>query len=350
MNGNRIDRRTVIKGGLFGGASLATASLLAACQQQNTSATSSGRGDYSHEEYVMVGAALTIDYWKGPRTGFLGAGKDLGVKTTIVGPSSFDQAAQVDVMNQVIARKPAGIVILPVIPTAVEDVIKKARDAGIPSISMLNGDNPGGSHLGYIGFDRAEAAATGARLIASRVSGAGTVAALVFNASVPSMIDGLRGFKDELGRLNPALNVVVGVDKADPEYGTTIASQMIQAHPDLKAFMAIDTSGGPSAARALKENGKTGIPVIGGGLGEYSTEAWPLIQSGALTAAICDPSYDEFYLAVQYLFNLNRNVGGVDWHKHKDIHMAVPRYTNVGTFVVDKSNLDAVINLKPVAA
>src|SRR3981081_3538928 len=107
MNTNRIDRRAVIKGGLYGGASIAAASLLAACQQQNTSANAGGqRGDYSHEEYVMVGAALTIDYWKGPKTGFLGAGKDLGVKTTIVGPSNFDQAAQVDVINQVIARKP----------------------------------------------------------------------------------------------------------------------------------------------------------------------------------------------------------------------------------------------------
>jgi hypothetical protein len=39
---------------------------------------------------------------------------------------------------------------------------------------------------------------------------------------------------------------------------------------------------------------------------------------------------------------VNRQVSGIDWRQHKDIRV-LPQYTNMGSFVVNKSNVAAMI-------
>ncbi|MCY7417890.1 MAG: substrate-binding domain-containing protein [Chloroflexi bacterium] len=335
-----VSRRNLLRTAAIGGTALALGPALAASGLGSKALGQSASGeDHSNEEYVLVGFVVTIDYWKGPKAGLAAAGRDLGVKTTFTGPETFDVTAQVDAINQVVARNPAGLIILPADSLAVQDAIGKAIAAGIPVITTEQGFVPDGKELGYLGFDRAAAGARGARYIAERVTGPGTIAALVDDASAQAMRDGLKGFQDELAVLAPDLKVVVGVDNADPEYGTTVASQLIQANPDLKGFMAIDTSGGPSAARAAKETGRSDLVIVAGGLNEYNSEVWPLIESGEIGAGIVASAFMEQYLAVQYLFNLNRKaIAGLDWRAHPEITV-IPRFTDVGNYLVDSSNV-----------
>lgn len=341
-----ISRRGLVKGALVGGAAVTLspfASAYAAAARIRPDAGASAdqtwqQGDFSDEEYVAVGFILGIDYWKGPRAGLERASRILGVKTSLVGPDAVDQASQNDIILQVIETRPAGLIVLPLDTIGVDTAVQAAMEAGIPTMTCLQGYNPDGHQIGYLGFDRAAAGALGARLIAGQVQGPGTVAALVYDPSVAAMQEGLAGFQAELARLAPDLTVVVGVDNADPEYGTTVAGQLIQAHTDLKAFMAIDTSGGPSAARAVGEAGRSDIVVVAGGMGDYSTEIWPLIESGQVLAAICEPASLDFFLQVQYLYNLNRQVTGIDWRANPAVRV-IPAYTDTGSFVIDKSNV-----------
>jgi ABC-type sugar transport system substrate-binding protein len=432
-----ISRRTIMRGALAGAGAVALSPLAgayAAAVGRPTSRSVGRLGDQeAPEEYVAVGFILGIDYWKGPRAGLDRAAELFGVKTSLVGSDQADQAAQNDIIHQVIQTKPAGLIVLPLDPAGVDTAVQAAMEAGIPTMTCLNGHNETGHQIGYVGFDRAEAGAMGADIIASLVSGPGTVAALVFDASVPAMQAGLKGFQDRLAALNPELEVVVGVDtavkaamdagiptmtclngynetgsqigylgfdrakagalgaqiiagkvtgpgtvaalvfdpsvpamqaglkgftdelaklapdlkvvtgvdNADPEFGTTVAGQLIQANPDLKAFMSIDTSGGPSAARALAEAGRTDVVVVAGGMGDHSTEVWPLIENGQVAAAIVEPSSLDFFQQVQYLYNLNRQVSNIDWRAHPEIRV-VPAYTDMGSFIVDTSNVDVM--------
>lgn len=337
-----LSRRSVVRGAIVGAGAMALSPLAGAyaAASRGRPSPSSARtwGQDAQEEYVAVGFILGIDYWKGPRAGLERAAELFGVKTSLVGPDNAIQATQNDIINQVIETKPAGLIVLPLDPAGVDTAVQAAMAAGIPTFTCLNGINQTGSQIGYVGFDRANAGAMGADIIGSRISGPGTVAALVFDASVPAMQQGLAGFEARLKELNPELKVVVGVDNADPEFGTTVAGQLIQAHPDLKAFMSIDTSGGPSAARALAEAGRTDVIVVAGGMGDYSTEVWPLIENGQVLAAICDPSSMTFIQQVQYLINLNRQVSGFDWRANPGIRV-VPQYTDMGSFIVDQSNV-----------
>lgn len=344
--GRPISRRGLVKGALVGGAALTLSPLAgayaAAAWVRPEGATSADgtwqQGDFSDEEYVAVGFILGIDYWKGPRAGLERASQVLGVKTSLVGPEAVDQASQNDIILQVIETRPAGLIVLPLDPAGADVAVQAAMEAGIPTMTCLQGYIPSGHQIGYLGFDRASAGALGAQLIASRVQGPGTVAALVYDPSVAAMQEGLAGFQEELARLAPDLSVVVGVDNADPEYGTTVAGQLIQANPDLKAFMSIDTSGGPSAARALAEAGRSDVIVVAGGMGDYSTEIWPLIENGQVLAAICEPASLDFFLQVQYLYNLNRQVTGIDWRANPAVRV-IPAYTDTGSFIIDQSNV-----------
>lgn len=342
----RVSRRRVVTGALTGAGAMALAPWASAYAAAYGRPTAGIDGRLSQQEaeaeYVAVGFILGIDYWKGPRAGLERAAELFGVKTSLVGSDQADQATQNDIIHQVIETKPAGLIVLPLDPAGVDTAVQAAMEAGIPTMTCLNGYNATGHQIGYLGFDRAEAGAMGADLIASQVTGPGTVAALVFDASVPAMQAGLEGFTARLAELNPELEVVVGVDNADPEFGTTVAGQLIQAYPDLKAFMAIDTSGGPSAARALAEAGRTDVVVIAGGMGDYSTEVWPLIENGQVFAAICEPSSLDFIQQVQYLLNLNQQVSGFDWRVNPEIRV-LPQYTNMGSFIVDKSNVGVMI-------
>jgi ribose transport system substrate-binding protein len=336
----RVNRRRLLAGVAAGGASLAVGGPFA-----GNALAAADRARKAKYHYIYVAFISTISYWNGPKAGLRYAARDLGITYDFVGPTTYDIQKQIDAVNQAVLQKPDGIITLPIQNKVLDNAIKNALDHKIPVVTHEQG--PIGKYeLGYLGFDRAEAGAIGADILAKAItSKGGTVGALIYDPAVQSMQDGLRGFKQRLKEIRPDLKVVDGVDKADPEYGTTLCSQMLQAHPDMKAFMSIDTSGGPSAARAVKAAGKK-LPVIAGGLNEQNTEVWPLIENGQILAGLAASAALEVYTAVEYLNALNNKaIGGIDWRKNPALHL-VPRNTDVGTYVVTKNNVKALMNVK----
>lgn len=338
-----MDRRHLLKSAALAGATVTAGGAIAGTAMAGTAADESRQKSKYH--YVYVSFLSTISYWNGPKAGLRYAARDTGITYDFVGPTQYDVQEQIDAVSQVILQKPDGIIILPIQFGALDAVIKKAISKKIPVITHEQGPI-GPNELGYIGFDRAKAGAMGARILAKAIPGkGGTVAALIYSPAVADMQNGVSGFKSELKKLRPDLKVVVGVDKADPAYGTTLCSQLLQAHPDLKGFMSIDTSGGPSAARAVKAAGKK-LPVIAGGLTEQNTEVWPLIANGQILAGLGASAALEVHTAINYLNALNSNaIGGINWRKNPDLHL-VPRVTDVGTYVVTKKNVGALTNVK----
>jgi len=82
-----------------------------------------------------------------------------------------------------------------------------------------------------------------------------------------------------------------------------------------------------------------GIPVdLRGPADAAARGIWPLIENGQVVAALCEPSSLDFFQQVQYLFNLNRQVTGIDWRANPAIRV-IPRYTDMGSFIVDQSNV-----------
>jgi ribose transport system substrate-binding protein len=342
---------TLTRGDLLKRSAVAGLALTAAggITAAGASAASAGvaAADKAKDLYVVVGILTTASYWNGPKAALKVAAKKMGVNTLFTGTTGLNDADIVKIVEQILPRKPKGLMIEPADPHAVQDVIGKARARGIPSMIVNAADVPGGTQVGYLGFSRQSAAALAADVVAKNVKGkGGTVAALVFDASAVAMVDALAGFKAELKKKRPDLKVIEAVDKADAGYATTLCSQLITAHHDLKAIASLDTVGGQAAANAIKAARKKDIVVVAGGLDESQTQYWPLIESGYVTAGILSSSFEQFYVSMQYLTNLNsRVIDGINWQKHPEIRV-VPEYTDLGSFVIDKKNLSVVKNLK----
>ena len=64
------------------------------------------------------------------------AGKALGVKTEFLGPQAYDAAAQLTVLEGLIEKKPAGIMIFPADTASLNDTMKSALKANIPIICV----------------------------------------------------------------------------------------------------------------------------------------------------------------------------------------------------------------------
>lgn len=351
-----VSRRRILQAGLLATGALGL-SALAACSGTKADAQTSVRSasgsaaagvpDPNVEGlYAVVGILTTASYWNGPKAALKRAEADFGITTSFGGTTGLDDADIVSAVQQIIPKKPKGLLIEPADPTAVQDVIKEALAKGIPSLIVNAAYLPDGAQAGYIGFSRQEAAALGAQVIADKVKGAGTVVAMVFDASAQAMTDALAGFKEAMAKLKPDLKILEVVDKADMQYATTLMTQTFNSHDDIVAVMSLDTLGGQAAATAAKESGKTDIVIVAGGLDESQSQYWPLIESGAIAAGICSSSFEQFYVGLQYLVNLqSRVIDNIDWQKYPDIRV-LPKNTDLGSFVITKDNLAAVKDLK----
>ena len=87
------------------------------------------------ETYVEVLALTNLPYFIDHKLGLEFAGKELGVKTKFVGPVDYDMTAMVNTLEQTIAEKPAGILVVGFDP-ALKPSIDKAAEAGIPIVTL----------------------------------------------------------------------------------------------------------------------------------------------------------------------------------------------------------------------
>ncbi len=100
-----------------------------------------GCGRKSSENTIeMVAKGFQHDFWKAVKQGAEQAGKDYGVNINFVGPEGEGAiAAQVEMLNNAINKKPAAICIAALDTTASLDAINKAKANNIPVIGFDSG-------------------------------------------------------------------------------------------------------------------------------------------------------------------------------------------------------------------
>jgi len=120
------------------------------------------------EEYVMIGISTGVEYWNANRAGLEDVCKELGVRGTFDGPPDQNPEEQANIMDKIIARNPAGILIAPGNPDTLKPYINKAIDAGIPVI-CVDTDAPDSKRLAYYGTSNYAAGCMGARILANAI-------------------------------------------------------------------------------------------------------------------------------------------------------------------------------------
>lgn len=179
-----------------------------------------------------------------------------------------DLAQQVALVEQMIARGVAAIVIAPADSKALVPVLKRAQEAGIVVVNIDNRLDrsvlaEAGAAIPFVGPDNREGARLVGEELAKQLKRGDQVAIL---EGVPTAFNAQQrraGFEEAMQAAGAA---VVAVQSAswEMEKANSVTASILTAHPDLAAILASNDSMALGAAAAVKAAGKEGqVRIVG---------------------------------------------------------------------------------------
>jgi ribose transport system substrate-binding protein len=269
--------------------------------------TSAGCGekDESKAVYALVPKSVGHVYWAATEKGLRDAAADEDVDGLFVGPETIDVARQIAIMEGLIARRVAGIAIAPNDPTAVVPVIDRAVDSGIPVVT-LDSDAPDSKRLAYVGTVNTDAGKLAGELLAKYIDGNGTVAISTGGLGSLNLNERVAGFREAIAQYPGIEEVAFQTNNDDEEQATTVAESILSRFPDLTAFFGANASGGPGAARAVKQAGKVGQVTIVGF--DDTPICLQFIKEGVIEATVAQRPREMGYRCVKILIQANRGL------------------------------------------
>ena len=229
----------------------------------------------SEEEY-SIATVVKVDgiaWFDRMRDGVKQFGEDTGNDTWMVGPSQADAAAQVQLIENLIAQGVDAIAVVPFSVEAVEPVLKKARDRGIVVVSHE------ASNITNVDYDieAFDNLAYGAELmdnLAAQMGETGKYVATVGSLTSKSQnewIDGATARQEEAyPDMSLATERLETYDDANTDY--TKLKEALTAHPDIAGVVGGPMPTSAGAGRLIAESGLqgqlhfagTGLPSVAG--------------------------------------------------------------------------------------
>lgn len=291
--------------------------------------------DAAGKEYVFLSIVTQVPFWVDYRNAMKDLEELMGIKATFTGPLDFDTAAQARQLDEIVARRPAGILIFPGDPATLAPGVERAVEAGIP-ITCCIGDIPNSPRSTFLGINGVQAGRQGGEMLAQAIGGKGKVILGTFPA--PSTLERVEGYKQVFAEKYPDIEVVDVVnDRADPSYAPTAYLQAIQAHPDIVGIGGTDGDSGKGAAIAVTEAGRVGdIKIVAM---DRNDDMLPYIEDGTITGAVAQKSYLEIFLAFHMMHWQNTDAMKVlpDWQA-AGIN-PLPERVETGVMLINQENV-----------
>ncbi|GHU66766.1 transporter [Clostridia bacterium] len=301
--------------------------------REETGNTDSATGE--KDLYVVATVYSGLDYFQDYKRAIEVAEKELDVTVEFVGPTDYNIEAMIAAIDQAIAKKPTGIIVMGWEET-LNTVIDKAVDAGI-FVTTTAVDLPDSKRNTFIGQGNYEAGRLAARYIVEKIGGKGEVAILrgLTLANVTERFEGFVSVLDEY----PDIKLVADVDnKNDEVVASQQAASVIQQYPNLSAFLAADGISAPAVATSVREAGKAGDVTIVA----YDRDPVVLdgIEEGVITATIVAGTPFEVYLAIQNMQRMKHSELQLSYDDKAAGVVFTPTYIDPGCTVVNQSNVE----------
>lgn len=281
--------------------------------------------------YYCIGAVLSLPYFQDHKIGFEAACEELGVTGKFVGPMDYDMTAEAQMIEEAIAQKPKGILVM-----AFEDTlapaINKAKAAGIPVIT-IDMDTIESDRDFFIGGDTYDYGRIHAETMAEALKGKGNIL-LQWNQGQNSQDQRAQGFKDEIAKY-PDIKIVQFIgSETDAAKDADAFKAALQANPNIDGISTLVATGAVAAATAVREMGLTGkVQIVGDSKDDATLK---LVESGEIYATVAIKTRIEPYLAMKILY-LNNYTNFSITRDDKAAGMDIlPNNIDIGTFVIKK--------------
>jgi simple sugar transport system substrate-binding protein len=267
--------------------------MLTACAPQAAATDVPAAQPAADEELVFatVVKSIAFNWFLRMGTGVEDFGKDFKVKAFMEGPSQVDSAAQVAMIEDLIAQDVDAIVNVPYGVPENEPAQKKAIDAGIIVIGHEAANAKAGT-LTYDleAFDNCSYGEEMVKEMATRMGEEGQYIQFVgslTNASHNEWMDCAKAYAD---KNYPNLEFVAKYEsKEDQEVAYNTMKDVLKTYPDVKGVLGAAAGDVVGAGRALEEAGLAdATSVVGTSIPSYAGE---LLKTGAVDLAMAwDPA------------------------------------------------------------
>jgi len=205
---------------------------------------------------VVIGKSVH-PYWSNVETGVMDAKEDIGADAVFWVPTEEDIAAQISTMETYIAQEVDGIAVAPSDPEAMGPYIKKAMDAGIPTIT-LDTDAPDSERLCYVGTSNKAAGVEAGEAMIELLPDGGTVSIGTGSLTAMNSLERIEGFEEAIEGTDITVIEPINNDGEDSTKALELANSTLVANPDLAGAFGVYAYNGPAWAKAVKEQGVAG--------------------------------------------------------------------------------------------
>src|SRR3954453_12308048 len=267
---------------------LAATLTVTACGQGSGGSGSSGSGSSGGGEnftVAFVPKLQGIPYFEAMNTGGKAGCAAIGCKWLYQGPVQADPAAQADIVRSYIQQKVDALIVAPNDPDSMAPLLKQAADAGI---KVATSDTDAPNSVREVFVSQASTEGIGQTLtdeLMKAMGGSGKYAIVSCGQTAQNLNSWIEVQKSYTAQKYPTAQIVdivyAGEDQAK---ATQMATDLMNAHPDLTGLVGECTSSAPGVAQAVRDAGKIG-KVFSVGLGTPQSMA-PYLKDGSSSASI----------------------------------------------------------------
>lgn len=202
-------------------------------------------------------------FWQTVRAGAVKVAGENGYQVDWQAPElEIDASRQIAIVESMINRRVAGIVLAPVDRKALVNVVERAAGQGIP-VAIFDSAIDTQKRVSYVATDNVAGGRMAARRLAEIIGGKGKVAVITFMPGSAATEDRTHGFEDEIRVKYPAINIVARqFGMADRAKSMAVTENVMTAHPDLAGVFADNESSSSGAVQALKARGARQVKLV----------------------------------------------------------------------------------------
>jgi ribose transport system substrate-binding protein len=173
-----------------------------------------------------------------------------------------DSSRQIEIVDAMVNRRLAGIVLAPVDRRALLGVVERAGREGIP-VSIFDSAIDTENILAYVATDNLEGGRMAARRMGEALGGSGKVGVIGFMPGSASTMEREQGFEQEIRAKFPAIRLLgVQFGMADRSKAMAATENLLTAHPDLAGVFADNESSSAGALQAIRSRNAKHVKLI----------------------------------------------------------------------------------------
>ncbi|MCB8822207.1 ABC transporter substrate-binding protein [Microvirga rosea] len=282
------------------------------------------------KEIAVIVKTVNSTFWQNVQKGAEAAKSDLGsgYALTFQGPASESAIAdQVNMVENAVNRKVAGIVLAPSDPDALVPAIKKAWESKIPVVLIDSqiADSGKQYYQSFLATDNQKAGELSAKALIDRIGTTGKIAIMSYVAGSGSEIGRVGGFTKYIK--DHSKLEIVGPFYSQSQMATALnqTTDVLASNPDLKGIFGANEPTAIGMGRALVQTGKAGRVVAIGFDGNQDLQSF--VRDGTLAAIAVQGSFQMGKLGVETIAKVVKGE-------------KVEKFLDTGVVLVTKENLE----------